>query len=88
MADAAVRIADTPVVLGGVVRARRRDLGLSQVDLAELAGVAVKTVYEIERGKATTQIDVLCRVLDVLGMRLTAVRDRPPVGARGGDAHD
>jgi len=53
-----------------IVKNRRKELGIDQETAARLAGVSRKTVSEIERGKQTIRLDVLLRVLDVLGLRL------------------
>ncbi|MEW6470824.1 MAG: helix-turn-helix domain-containing protein [Actinomycetota bacterium] len=56
--------------LGAAVRARRRQLGLTQEDLAALAGCARRTVNAIEGGKETIRLSVLLDVLGALGLRL------------------
>jgi y4mF family transcriptional regulator len=56
--------------LPGIVRGRRKELGIDQETAAQLAGVSRKTISEIERGKQTIRLDVIIRVLDVLGLRL------------------
>jgi HTH-type transcriptional regulator/antitoxin HipB len=56
--------------LGAAVRARRAELGLSQLELAQLSGCGVVFVYALEKGKPTLRIDKLLAVLDVLGLRL------------------
>ncbi|MGJ6981156.1 type II toxin-antitoxin system Y4mF family antitoxin [Aestuariimicrobium soli] len=57
--------------LGAGVLARRRDLGLTQRDLAELAGVSERFVRQLEAGKLTVQLDKVLAVLEALGLRLT-----------------
>lgn len=56
--------------LGTQVRARRRSLGLSQVDLAGVARVSPRLVGELEGGKATAQLTGVLRVLEALGLDL------------------
>jgi HTH-type transcriptional regulator / antitoxin HipB len=63
--------ADTEVARA--VRARRKQLGLRQQDLAELAGVATRSVHAIETGKPTIRLDVLEAIAHVLGLTLTLV---------------
>jgi y4mF family transcriptional regulator len=63
--------------LGKTVAQRRHGLGLSQLDLASLAGVSVRTLSSLERGKATVRLDILVAVLDVLGLELSAEIRRP-----------
>lgn len=59
---------------GAEIRARRRTLGLTQQEVAELAGVAVRTVHAVEAGKATVRLDALLAVLSAVGLRLTLER--------------
>lgn len=54
------------------VRARRKDLGLTQVEVAELAGVSDRFVMELERGKPTVRLDKLTAVLEAMGLTLRA----------------
>lgn len=56
--------------LAGAVRARRRELGLRQGELAELAGVSERFVHTVEAGKPTLQLDKLLDVLETLGLHL------------------
>ena len=58
--------------LGVDVRARRKDLGLTQVEVAELAGVSARFVIELEQGKPTVHLDKLTTVLDARGLTLRA----------------
>lgn len=59
---------------GAQVRTRRRALGLTQQEVAELADVAVRTVHAVETGKATVRLDALLAVLSAVGLRLTLER--------------
>jgi HTH-type transcriptional regulator / antitoxin HipB len=56
--------------LAGAIRGRRRDLGLTQADLAMRAGVSRKWVYEFEGGKPAAELQLILRVMDVLGLAL------------------
>lgn len=60
-------------VLGAGVRGRRRRLGLTQHDVAALAGCADRFVHELEHGKATARLDKVVAVLGVLGLALRIV---------------
>lgn len=53
-----------------MVRYFRKQSGLSQLQLAELAGVGKTVVFDIEKGKATVQLNSLLKVLDVLNIQL------------------
>jgi HTH-type transcriptional regulator / antitoxin HipB len=54
------------------VRARRKDLGLTQVEVADLADVSARFVMELEQGKPTVRLDKLTAVLDAMGLTLRA----------------
>jgi y4mF family transcriptional regulator len=56
--------------MAGAVRGRRRDLGLTQAELATRAGVSRKWVYEFEAGKPAAELRLIMRVLDALGFTL------------------
>ncbi len=53
-----------------MVRYFRKQSGLTQQQLAELAGVGKTVVFDIENGKATIQFNTLCKVLDVLNIHI------------------
>jgi len=53
------------------VRDRRRELGLEQVDVCEMAGIGSTTLSRLEQAKANITIDSLTRILDVLGLSLS-----------------
>ncbi len=57
-----------------VVRQRRKQLGLTQAEVAELAGLAVRTVHAVEAGKSTLRLDALLAVVDVVGLQLQLTR--------------
>ena len=59
-----------PAALGITVRETRRALGLTQPKLALSAGVGVRFLVEIEKGKPTAQIGKIMRVLAALGIEL------------------
>lgn len=56
--------------IGKIVRERRKKLGINQLTLADLAGVAVNTVLSIERGESNPQLLTLLTILDTLGLQL------------------
>ncbi|MCX4095298.1 protein kinase domain-containing protein [Nocardia sp. alder85J] len=55
------------------VTRRRHMLGLTQLDLADLAEVSVSTVRNVEAGRASPTLEVTLRVLDALGSTLVAM---------------
>ena len=52
------------------VKQRRDTLRISQQELADLAEIGVRTIYEIEKGIANPTLEVLNRLADVLGLEL------------------
>jgi HTH-type transcriptional regulator/antitoxin HipB len=60
----------TPNEIAKTVHYCRKQSGLSQQKLANLAGVGKTVVFEIEKGKETVQLNTLLKVLDVLNIRM------------------
>ncbi|MDQ3266818.1 MAG: helix-turn-helix domain-containing protein [Myxococcota bacterium] len=57
--------------LAVAVRARRKELGLTQRAVSDLAGCGPVFIYDLERGqKRTLRLDKLLDVLHVLGLEL------------------
>ncbi len=54
-----------------VVRFHRKEAGLTQKQLADLAGVGKTVVFDIEKGKASVRLDTLEKVLDALNLKMT-----------------
>ncbi len=55
---------------GEEIKLRRKTLAISQRDLAEMAGVGLATIKDIERGKGNPSLSTISRILDVLGMQV------------------
>lgn len=60
--------------LGRLVRKTRKEQGLTQLDVAGLAGLSNRFVIDLERGKETLQLQKVLDVLALLGLELTARR--------------
>lgn len=60
-----------------LLRARRKQLGLTQLDAAELAGVSVRFVHDIENGKQSVQLDRVQALAEALGLVLTLDLRKP-----------
>jgi len=58
---------------GTIVRARRKELRVTQLHLAELAGVNVNTIYNLEHGEGNLTLNVLSKILGVLGLEIKLV---------------
>jgi len=59
-----------PESLGAMIRERRRVLGLSQVDVAQLADISIHTLVNLETGKGNPSLRLATKVLEVLGMEI------------------
>lgn len=57
--------------LGETIRNRRKELGITQPHLAELAKVSTNTLYKLERGQGNPSLEVLNKLTEVLGMELS-----------------
>lgn len=62
---------DTPRSLGQAARTARKQLGLTQPQLALAAGVGVRFIVDMEAGKPTLRLANILRVLHALGAKLT-----------------
>jgi transcriptional regulator with XRE-family HTH domain len=56
--------------IGKTIKERRRSLKITQPDLADLAGISVNTLYKIERGEANPTIDILEKIVEVIGLEI------------------
>lgn len=56
--------------LSDVLKSRRKTLEISQLDLAEMAGVGLATVKDIERKKGNPSMSTVLKILEVLGMEI------------------
>lgn len=58
------------IKMGQLVAKRRSDLQMKQEDLAELARVTIKTIYQLESGKGNPSFSTLNKILSVLGLEI------------------
>lgn len=56
--------------LGSALRAARRRLGLTQQEVADLAGLSDRTVRDLEKGSSSPSLGAVIAVAMVLGLRL------------------
>jgi transcriptional regulator with XRE-family HTH domain len=61
----------TPASLGDAIRHYRTEAGLTQAQLAEVAGLQRSYLSELENGKETEQLKRAFRLLRQLGVRMT-----------------
>ena len=53
-----------------VIKQHRKLAGLSQAELAKLAGVGKTVIFDLEHGKESVQLDTLKKVLSALNIQL------------------
>ncbi len=58
------------------VKQRRKQLGLTQQDLAERAGVGLRFIRDLEQGKPSLRMDKVNEVLALFGHELTPVETK------------
>ena len=59
-----------PNDISGAVRQRRHSLGLTQVELADLAEVSERLIRDLEGGRLTIGTEKLLAVLAALGLEI------------------
>ena len=58
--------------IGSIVRFHRKKAGLTQKQLANLAGVGKTAVFDIEKGKSSIRLNTLLAVLLILNISLSS----------------
>jgi HTH-type transcriptional regulator/antitoxin HipB len=62
--------------IGQIIRKARKELGITQSDLALTAGTGIRFIIDLERGKTTCQIGKILQVLQVLGIQCNLIYQR------------
>lgn len=76
----------TTEALGRLVRAHRKQRGLTLETVSGLGNLSIRFLSEFERGKETAEIGKVLKALYTLGLEVTVrPRGRPVSGARPGD---
>ncbi len=57
-------------MVGNSIKERRKNLRVTQHQLAELAEISVNTLYKIEREQANPTLKTLTKIANVLGMEV------------------
>jgi y4mF family transcriptional regulator len=60
--------------IASFIKEKRKNLGLTQTDLAEKAGVGLRFVRDLEQGKPTLRLDKVNQVLDLFGSEMGVIR--------------
>lgn len=65
-----MRSTNSPSSLGAAIRARRRELKLTQDDLALSIGVNRKVIGQLESGKNTVRLEIALNAARALGLNV------------------
>lgn len=66
--------------IGEAIRRARKSMGLRQAELAAAAGVGLRFLVELERGKPTVQLGRTLSVMAAVGLDLQIVPPQPSPG--------
>jgi y4mF family transcriptional regulator len=59
-----------------LVKQKRKELGLTQAECADRAGVGLRFLRDLEQGKETLRLDKVNQVLALFGYKLGPIRSR------------
>lgn len=57
--------------IASLIKSRRKLLGITQKDLADIAGVSSRYLYNIEKGVGNPSIETLVAIFNTLGIRMS-----------------
>ena len=60
--------------LAKYIKAKRKDFGLTQVDLSQKSGAGLRFVREMEQGKETLRLDKVNQVLALFGAEMAPMK--------------
>ncbi len=69
----------SPEQLGRTIRRTRKEMGVTQSDLALTSGTGLRFLSDLENGKPTCQIGKALTVLQTLGIRVELI---PPTSGK------
>ncbi len=61
------------MLISEIVKEKRRELGLTQEELAKRVGVGMRFIRDVEQGKETVRLDKLNQVFHFFGLEVGAV---------------
>ncbi len=77
-----MKIITNSAELGIAIRTARKAIKVTQKELALTAGVGLRYLIELERGKPTARLEGVFKVLQVLGLKLNINVPPPEESAR------
>jgi len=67
----------TPEKIGELIRSTRKNMGVTQKNLAMTSGTGLRFIIDMEKGKSTCQLGKVLTVLHTLGIKIEVI---PPAG--------
>ncbi len=74
--------------LGQLLRDRRKLAKITQSDLADLSGLSVHTLSDLESGKGNPTLEVLTKICEVLGLEIQLTPRQPSLPTLSSDSED
>lgn len=81
-------MAEQTPTLAEQLRARRKQLGLTQLDVADLSGLSLRFIHDCENGKPSVQLNKVQDLARVLGLTLNLSLRVPGPSVAGVNEHD
>src|SRR3954454_16314174 len=72
-----MKASDEPVQFGDIIRRLRQDVGLSQAELANAAGIHLRQIHRYESGEQQPALGVAQRLAAALGVTLDELAGAP-----------
>ena len=60
----------TREILAQIIKQRRKQLKITQIDLAELSDISTRQLSDIETAQVSTTIDTLSKIFETLGLTI------------------
>ncbi len=73
---------EAALLLGSTIRLQRKKLGLSQEEVADLSGVSINLLRQIEAGKPTAQLAKVLDLLTAVGLQFVITAGNKGILAR------
>lgn len=73
--------------IAGQIKTLRKKVGISQDQLAVLAGISRRPIYLIESGKGSVRLETLIKILTVLGSKISINSIRGIGEGKSSDLH-
>ena len=61
---------DEIIKIGQIIKEKRKSLNVTQNDLAEISGISIRSLKDIETGKGNPTLMQLIKILNSLGLKL------------------